>query len=342
MKEQLIDETEFGFRQVDESASGPKVTSRRPVGLLLDSQVTRLSARSDFIPTVYVLCHYGLIAILGWLSWAMFPSYWCLFPVLGQAVVIGFLFSPLHECAHGSAFKSRWINESILWVTALVYVVPPYFFRYFHLGHHRYTQVPGKDPSLVLPEPATLRQYVWYCAGLWFWWRNISWIIKHAFGKVDPASKTYVPHKRVHLMVLEARVMMIVYCTFFGLAMAAGAGPALIICWLLPRLIGEPIQRILRVAEHVGCSETPDILSNTRTTLSARWVHLLAWQMPYHAEHHLFPNIPFYRSPETHQLVAKHVIIESNGYVAGQRNIVRQLRQNSKGQKDFGFNTPVL
>jgi len=28
--------------------------------------------------------------------------------------------------------------------------------------------------------------------------------------------------------------------------------------------------------------------------------------------------------------------------VAGQRNIVRQLRQNSKGQKDFGFNTPVL
>ena len=47
MKEQLINETEFGFRQVDESARGPKVTSRRPVGLLLDSQVTRLSARSD-------------------------------------------------------------------------------------------------------------------------------------------------------------------------------------------------------------------------------------------------------------------------------------------------------
>ena len=35
MKEQLINETEFGFRQVDESASGPKVTSRRPVGPLI-------------------------------------------------------------------------------------------------------------------------------------------------------------------------------------------------------------------------------------------------------------------------------------------------------------------
>ena len=143
-------------------------------------------------------------------------------------------------------------------------------------------------------------------------------------------------------MVLEARVMMIVYCTFFGLAMAAGAGPALIICWLLPRLIGEPIQRILRVAEHVGCLESPDILSNTRTTLSARWVHLIAWQMPYHAEHHLFPNIPFYRLPETHQLVAKQVIVEPNGYVAGQCKIVRWLKQNTKNQKDFRFNTPVL
>ena len=159
MKEQLINEAEFGFRQVDERSNGPRVTSRRPVGLLSNEQVTRLSARSDFIPMIYVLSHYGLIAILGWLSWTMFPSYWCLFAVLAQAVVIGFLFSPLHECAHGSAFKSRWINESILWITGLVYVVPPYFFRYFHLGHHRYTQVPGKDPSLVLPEPATCLLY---------------------------------------------------------------------------------------------------------------------------------------------------------------------------------------
>ena len=143
-------------------------------------------------------------------------------------------------------------------------------------------------------------------------------------------------------MVIEARIMMIVYCILFSLGIAAGVGLALIICWLLPRLIGEPIQRILRVAEHVGCSETPDLLSNTRTTLSTRWLHLLAWQMPYHAEHHLFPNIPFYRLPETHQLVAKHVIVESNGYVAGQRHIVRQLRQNSKSQKGFGFDTPVL
>ena len=83
-------------------------------------------------------------------------------------MVIGFLFSPLHECAHGTAFKTRWLNESALWITALVYIVPPYYFRYFHLGHHRYTQVQGKDPSLVLPEPANVGQYVWYCLGLWF------------------------------------------------------------------------------------------------------------------------------------------------------------------------------
>ncbi len=60
------------------------------------------------------------------------------------------------------------------------------------------------------------------------------------------------------------------------------------------------------------------------------------------AERHLFPNIPFYRLPETHQLVAKHVIVEPNGYVAGQIKIVRWLRQNTKNKKDFRFNTPVL
>ena len=131
--------------------------------------------------------------------------------LLVHSFVIGFLFSPLHECAHTTAFKTRWLNEAALWIVAVVYIVPPYFFRYFHLGHHRFTQVQGKDPSLVLPEPATFKQYLWYCGGLWFWWRNITWIAKHAVGVVDPSSADYVPARKLGLMVREARVLTAIY-----------------------------------------------------------------------------------------------------------------------------------
>lgn len=298
---------------------------RRPADLVSRSELERLSERSDRIGLVYFVVHYALIALGGWLAWhfRLHPGF---IPILLiHAVIIGFLFSPLHECAHGTAFRTRWLNEAALWITAVVYVVPPYYFRYFHLGHHRYTQVPGKDPSLVLPEPATFRQYLWYCAGLWFWWRNITWIIKHAAGRVDPSSAQYVPKARLHLMVLEARILVLIYAVIVIAAVATGLGTALLICWLLPRFLGEPLQRIIRVAEHVGCAESPELLENTRTTLTNSLVNAIAWQMPYHAEHHLFPNIPFHALPAVHRQVSTKVIVEPRGYLAGQCRIIAML-----------------
>ena len=119
------------------------------------SEVERLSRRTDVHGIAYFLGHYALIGLGGWLCWMTFPGplFWPVFAF--QAVVTGFLFSPLHECAHGAAFRTRALNEAALWITGFVYIVPPYFFRYFHLGHHRFTQVPGKDP---LPRAARARE----------------------------------------------------------------------------------------------------------------------------------------------------------------------------------------
>ena len=79
------------------------------------------------------------------------------------------------------------------------------------------------------------------------------------------------------------------------------------------------------MAEHVGCDESPDLLRNTRTTLTNRFVNAIAWQMPYHAEHHLFPNVPFHALRAVHALVGDRVVVEPRGYLAGQREIIRRL-----------------
>ncbi|MGI9304685.1 MAG: fatty acid desaturase [Gammaproteobacteria bacterium] len=310
----------------DAGSPGLGATARRPDDLISREEAKRLSEKSDVTGLIYFCAHFGLIGVGGWLTWQTLPSAWFIPTLLLHSFIIGFLFSPLHECAHGTAFKTRWLNETALWITAVVYIVPPYYFRYFHLGHHRFTQVPGKDPSLVLPEPANFRQYLWYCAGLWFWWRNITWVIKHAAGIVNAGSVDYVPKQRLSLMVTEARIMTALYLVIGAAAIAVGLGLPLLLCWLLPRLLGEPIQRIIRVAEHVGCAQTPDLLENTRTTLSNPLMNAIAWQMPYHAEHHLFPNVPFHRLPALHRLVGSRVIVEPRGYIAGQRHIVGILR----------------
>ena len=145
------------------------------------------------------------------------------------------------------------------------------------------------------------------------------------------------------LMVLESRIMVVLYAALFALAVYFGFAWVLIVAWIAPRVAGEPIQRIIRVAEHVGCDESPDLLRNTRTTRTNRLVNAIAWQMPYHAEHHLFPNVPFHALPAVHALVADRVVVEPRGYLAGQRQIVRMLLDTDPAARRTGeAHSPLL
>lgn len=310
--------------------------------MISEEDAQRVSEKSDGIPLWYLGLHFMAIVLGGWATWQLYPHWSFVLILLVHAVILGFLFAPLHECAHGTAFKTRWLNEVALWWVAIVYIMPPNYFRYFHLGHHRYTQIVGRDPSLVLPEPANFRQYLWYNAGLWFWWRNIAWICKHAVGSISSVSQHYVPAKKRHILVLEARILVGVYAAVAITAYSYDVGLVLFLCWLLPRILGEPVQRMMRVAEHVGCAENADSFKNTRTTISHPLIHAIAWQMPYHAEHHLFPNAPFYRLSKLHKLIGDQLIVEPRGYIMGQVDIIKNLLNRPTNQSRAGTHGPML
>ncbi|MEP3331345.1 fatty acid desaturase [Sedimentitalea sp.] len=52
---------------------------------------------------------------------------------------------------------------------------------------------------------------------------------------------------------------------------------------------------------------------------------LLAWNMPYHAEHHSFPSVPFHRLPALHQFTREHLKSTSDGYAEFTRDYVQVL-----------------
>ena len=84
--------------------------------------------------------------------------------------------------------------------------------------------------------------------------------------------------------------------------------------WIVPLFIGFPVLRLYLLAEHGRCPEVEDMFLNTRTTLSTRIVHFLAWNMPYHAEYHAMPSVPFHRLPHLHSMTAAHLGQLSDGY----------------------------
>ena len=99
-----------------------------------------------------------------------------------------------------------------------------------------------------------------------------------------------------------------------------------LIYWFIPVVLAQPFLRALLVAEHTGCSQDQNGLSNTRTTAASFPIRLLMWNMPFHAEHHLYPAVPFHHLPALHGQVRDRLLYLAPGYRAANRDIVGSLR----------------
>jgi fatty acid desaturase len=265
--------------------------------------------------------HVALLMATGWLIWMAYGSLWLGPALLAHGIVLVFLFAPLHEGVHRTAFRSRWLNDLVAWLCGVVLILPPTYFRAFHFAHHRFTQDPARDPELASPKPATLRAYLWHLTGLPYWSERIATTIRHARGRVEEpfVSVTLRPH-----LMREARLLLAIY-GLIALASLALASPAALLLWVAPALLGQPFLRAYLLAEHTGCPLVPDMLRNSRTTHSLALVRRLAWNMPYHAEHHAHPAIPFHALPQAHALLAERIENQAPGYVAVNREIVARL-----------------
>ena len=67
------------------------------------------------------------------------------------------------------------------------------------------------------------------------------------------------------------------------------------------------------------------MLENTRTTFTTRLVRVIAWNMPYHAEHHAQPSVPFHKLPKLHALVPEQIRVTEDGYLAFNRKYLVTL-----------------
>src|SRR5919106_4190569 len=286
------------------------------------SALVPLCARSDRKGLLQLAGHLGALAATGIAVWSARGSFWLLPAMVGHGIVLAFLFAPLHESVHWTAFFSRRLNDIVAWGCGALLILPPEFFRAFHFAHHRHTQDPVRDPELAAPKPRTFAEYLWRVSGLPYWRERIITTWRHACGRVD---EPFIAPRRRGAIVREARILLGVYLAA-ALASIAASSPALFWLWLGPVLLGQPFLRLYLLAEHTGCPLVSDMLENSRTTRSLAAVRRLAWNMPYHAEHHAYPALPFHALPAAHRLLKSRIAVQAPGYLAVHREIVAGLR----------------
>ena len=291
-----------------------------------------LQRRSDIAGLRHLGLHAALICVSGAIVHLTRGSFWLAPALIVHGVALIFVFAPLHETIHRTAFASRWLNDAVARVCGTLILLPADYFRYFHFAHHRQTQDPKNDPELAAPKPRTLGHYLLYVSG-WPYWRGQSCVlVRHALGRVDAP---FIPPRGRPKVVREARVTLVVYGLVAAGSIALGTDAALIY-WVIPILVGQPALRLYLLAEHTGCPEVPDMLANSRTTLTNPLVRFLAWNMPYHVEHHLMPAVPFHRLAELHVTITDKIEVLASGYIPVHRELIAGLLPRSHGRRAAG------
>ena len=287
-----------------------------------------LLVQSDGPGLVHFAFHFGAILLGAALILSAVPGWQLLLPV--QGIFIGFLFTPLHETIHRTAFHTEGLNTFVATVCGFAVLIAPNWFRYFHFAHHRFTHEPGRDPELEAGKPESLGAYLLYVSGGPVWLGNVKVLVTNALGRRDDP---YVPVRARAKVVREARLFLAAYGVVI-LASVAAQSSALIWAWLVPALLGQPFMRLYLLAEHTRCPHVANMLENTRTTFTTRFVRFIAWNMPYHIEHHTYPAVPFHKLPAFHQVIRDHLGCTQDGYGRYHKDYVEALAAGTLDLKD--------
>jgi fatty acid desaturase len=307
-----------------EVEENPEAWQVKPTMLLSVSQLTDLNTRSDAKGWQQLFVHLMVMGASGFL-WGWSGTPWIALPAL---VVYGFslasMFAALHECVHRTAFANQQVNDAVAWLAGVLSFYNSTFYRRYHKWHHRYTQIPGKDPELEDAPPHNWVTYIWQLSGIPWWFGKIRGHWRAAWGQFEGC-----PY------ISDSGRLEVMRSTWWQLAVYGGAialsiafqQPWFLTYWVLPLAVGQPILRFILLAEHTGCTQNDNPLTNTRTTLTLWPLRLLMWNMPFHTEHHLYASIPFHALPQAHQALAGQLHQLAPGYVAVNRQLVRQFGQ---------------
>ncbi len=242
--------------------------------------------------------------------------------VAACGLVLLMFFASMHEAGHGTAFATPWLNRAVTWVSAVLMLQSPTFFREFHFEHHRRTSDPHGDPEIsgapgiLGPWPSNPLLYLALASGQHLMVGKALFTLSCAvlprrvlFERLYP----FVRPAQRDTVVRESRLvtLLLVAACWFGLREIAGF-PWLLLAWPVAHLgLG-----IFVMPEHTGLDRTGSQFHRTRSTTGNALVRRAMWNMPYHAEHHAFPAVPFHAAPELSRRVEEQLENRSSGYLA--------------------------
>lgn len=299
--------------------------------VLEKAELHALMAKSNnpaLVKFILMVSAYFISAALSIVCWS--GTWWqvCLTQLLFGITTCS-VFACLHETAHNTAFSSRQLNKIAAGFCGIASLYPAAIFRDFHFQHHRYTHIPGKDPEISLgnkPIPGVLSSLPMYFA----WLSGLPFIVFKSFMVLGgclcmpeflrTAFFPFVRKDSKNSIAIDSWLTAIVYILTFFFAMQVNNGFYAIFTGMV---VGQLILSAYLLPEHNGLPHEGIIFDKTRSMLTGKTIRSIMWNMPYHAEHHAYPAVPFHALPALHEKL-RNEIHHQEAYPSFHKKVLRR------------------
>lgn len=277
----------------------------------------------------------GVGGVLTWGTWWTVPVFLVYGVLYGSACD-----SRWHECGHGTAFRTPWMNDVVYLIASFMVMRNPVSWRWSHARHHTDTIIVGRDPEIALMRPPGLAMKALAFVGIPDIWLHFRILLRNAAGIITPAEADYLPESERGQAIFWARVFVAIHLAAVVWALVDWSVLPLMLVGG-PRIYGAWHMVMTGLLQHGGLAE--DVLDhrlNSRTVYMnpiSRWIY---WNMNYHVEHHMFPMVPYHALPRLHEIIKDDLpVTEPSIPVAYARMLQALWRQ----RREPGYTmTPVL
>lgn len=247
---------------------------------------------------------FGLLALTGGLTAYFWGTWWAVIPYLAYAVLYGTSSdSRWHECGHGTAFKTDWMNNALYEIASFMVMRESTVWRWSHTRHHSDTIIVGRDPEIQIPRPPDLKALALSLVNYGGYMGYFPGLIRHAVGRMSEAEKTYIPESEFPKIYRNARIVTGIYLLIIASAVYFQTWLPVFL-FLLPQFFGTWLMIVHNTTQHAGLAENVlDHRLNCRTVYMNPISRFIYWNMNYHVEHHMFPLVPYHNLPKLHEAV---------------------------------------
>ena len=161
-----------------------------------------------------------------------------------------------HECGHGTAFRTPWMNNLSLPGCELHDHARAGGQRVAsHARHHTDTLIVGRDPEIAVKRPPNIPLVLLSFLAIEGVYKATVSMVRHGLGRLTADEREFIPERMRARVFRTARLWLAIHLSSVALSLILQSWIPVVLIGALPTMYGAWLARLFDLTQHAGLAE---------------------------------------------------------------------------------------